>query len=121
MSIYVKTQGGATPLQTPQLRYMKVGTGQDTLERADKVSTIICSLTMGISYHPTGIPDSTQPARSFWIDLANSFIRRHSGSIVYPIPYVNPRSWEDSISCRLQDSGKLYKLLQVLVVGLIMD
>lgn len=118
MSIYVKTQGGATPLQTPQLRCMKLRTSQDTLERADKVSTIIYSLTMdindiptGISYHPTGIPDSTQPARSFWIDLANSFVRRHSGSIVYPIPYVNPGSWEDSISCRLQDSGKTLQVI----------
>lgn len=118
MSIYVKTAKGAASLQTPQLRCMKIGTSQDTLERADKASTIIYSLTMGIndiptgiSYHPTGIPDFTQPSHSFWIDLANSFVRRHSGSIVYPIPYVNPRSWEDSISCSLQDDGKTLKVI----------
>lgn len=117
MSIYVKTQRGATPLQTPQLRRMEVGTGWDTLERADKVSTIIRSLTMvlndiptGLSFHPTGLPDSIQQLHDFWIDLANSFIRRHSGSITYPITFVNPKLWEDSISCSLENGGKTLKV-----------
>lgn len=112
MSIYVKTQGGATPLQTPQLRCMKLGTDQDTLERADNASTIIRSLTVriadiptGVSYHTTGVPDPTSP-NDFWIDLANSFVTRHTGNFTYPIPYVNPQSWEDSICCHLENMGK---------------
>lgn len=112
MSIYVKTQGGATPLQTPQFRCMKLGTSQDTLERADEVSTIIRSLTVriddiptGISYHTTGVPDPTQP-NDFWIDPANSFLIRNTGNFSYPIPYANPRSWEDSICCHLESMGR---------------
>lgn len=112
MSIYVKTQGGATPLQTPQLRCMKLGTSQDTLERADDASTIIYSLTVrindiptGVSTHPTGIPDPTQP-NNFWIDLANTFVRHRSRGICFPIPFLNPKAWEDSICCSLQNNGK---------------
>lgn len=112
MSIYVKTQGGATPLQTPQLRCMEVGTSQDTLERADKSSIIIRSLTVtiydipvGISIHPTGIPDITQP-HDVWIDISNSFLRNRTKGITYPMPFVNPRAWEDSIGCSLNDWGK---------------
>lgn len=112
MSVYVKTQGGATPLQTPQLRCMKVGTSQDTLERADGSSTIIRSLTVtiydiptGISRHPTGIPDITQP-HDVWIDLANSYLRNRNKGITYPMPFVNPKAWEDSICCSLNDWGK---------------
>lgn len=112
MSIYVKTAKGAALLQTPQLRCMKLGTSQDTLERADEVSTIIRSLTLridniptGVSYHTTGVPDPTRP-NDFWIDLANSFVTRHTGNFSYPIPYVNPQSWEDSICCHLESMGK---------------
>ena len=112
MSIYVKTQGGATPLQTLQFRCMKIGTGQDTLERADNASTIIHSLTVriddiptGRSYHTTGVPTPEHP-NSVWIDLANSFLIRSTGNFTYPIPYVNPTSWEDSICCHLENIGK---------------
>ena len=112
MSIYVKTAKGAASLQTPQLRCMKLGTSQDTLERADEASTIIHSLTTtindiptGISYHNTGLPDPVRP-NDFWIDISNSFIRRITANFVYPIPFANPKSWEDSICCHLQENGK---------------
>ena len=112
MSIYVKAQRGATPLQTPQFRCMKLGTSQDTLERADNASTIIRSVTVriddipvGVSFHPTGLPKPTQP-NDFWIDAANSFLINHSRNLSYPIGYINPKSWEDSMCCHLENMGE---------------
>lgn len=112
MSIYVKTTRGAANLNPSRLRFMKLNYTYDTLERAD-VSKIIYSkliviqnIPTGESHHGTNIPTVTEN-REVWIDTANSFIREvNSRSDSYPIPYLNPKNWESSVSCRLTKGGQ---------------
>ena len=110
MSIYVKSKNGAAPLQTPNLRVMKLNKTNDTLERADADSKIIRSKTIVVSNIPTGkssnftnIPN----AKEFWIDTANSFIRdKQYRAYSYPICYVNPQSAISELGCHLERNGQ---------------
>ena len=110
MSIYVKSENGSAPLQTPNLRVMKLNKTNDTLERADADSKIIRSKTIVVSNIPTGkssnftnIPN----AKEFWIDTANSFIRdKQYRAYSYPICYVNPQSAISELGCHLERNGQ---------------
>ncbi len=110
MSIYVKSKNGSAPLQTPNLRVMKLNKINDTLERADADSKIIKSKTIVVSNIPTGkssnftnIPN----AKEFWIDTANSFIRdKQYRAYSYPICYVNPQSAVSELGCHLERNGQ---------------
>lgn len=115
MSIYVKTTDGVASVQLQSLRYVELNSTRDTLERTTNIlnkEEVVYSVTMVISdppkgwtYYDTKVPTRNGP-REIWIDTANTFVRQANRSAIYPIPYVDPSNWANTICCKLESFGE---------------
>lgn len=112
MSIYVKSQNSVNRIDSIYSRHLLVDSNTDTGEVYTLKDYIVHSRIVvisdpaaGWSTHDTGLPTPPRP-RHCWIDLANSYVITNDTSNCYPIPYVNPLSWEDTFCCKLTNSGQ---------------